>query len=91
MRQEIARAVHQLDRRLAIFHADVDVESEDQVGARHHLEVFHDHAVAVVRVDLLVSPLREGVCAAGREAQSVLPRQGDDLLADHADFVPALP
>ncbi len=86
--QEIARPVHQLDRGLAVLHADMHVESENEIGARHHLQVFHNHAVAVVRIDLLVPPLRERVGAARRQAQSVLPRKGDDLLADHADFVP---
>ena len=76
MRQEVARAVHQLDGGLAIFHADVDVQSENQVGARHHLQVFHDDAVAVVGIDLLLAPLREGMRAAGRQAQSVLRAPG---------------
>ena len=79
VRQEVARAVHQLDRGLAILHADVDVQSEDQVGARHHLQVLHDGLVAVVGVDLLLAPVREGMGAAGRQAQAVLPRQRDDL------------
>src|ERR1035437_9627185 len=86
MRQEVARAVHQLNGGFAIFHADVHVQSENQVGARHHLEVFHDYAVAVIRVDLLIPPQCEGMGAAGRKPQPVLPRQGDHLLADHADL-----
>ena len=87
VRQEVAGAVHQLDRGLTVFHADVHVKAENQVRARHHLQVFHDGAVAVVGIDLLFAPLREGVGAAGRQAKAVLPLKRDDLLSDAADFV----
>ena len=63
VRQEIARAVHDLDGRFAIFHADVHVQAEDQIGARHHLHVLDDDAVAVVGVDFLIAPqARTGAC-----------------------------
>ncbi len=63
------------------------VQSENQIGARHHLEIFDDGMVAVVGIDLLIAPLSEGMRAARRETQPVLPRQRDDLLPDTADFV----
>ena len=67
VRQEVARAVHDLDGRLAVLDADVHVQSENQVGARDHLQVFHDDAVALVGIDLLLVPLRERMRAAGGE------------------------
>ena len=36
-------------RGFAIFHADMHVQPEDQVGARHHLHVFDDLLVALRR------------------------------------------
>ena len=39
-----------MDRDLAVLDADVDVEAEDQVRARHLLEVLDDLLVALVRV-----------------------------------------
>jgi len=34
VRQEVAGGVHDVDRRLALPDADVDVQAEDQVGPR---------------------------------------------------------
>ena len=42
MRQEIARIVHDLDGDLAVLDADVDVQAEDQVGARDQLHLLDD-------------------------------------------------
>ena len=46
VRQEVARLVHDVDRRLAVVDADVDVQAEDQVRPRHLLQVFDDLLVA---------------------------------------------
>ncbi len=61
--------------------------SEDEVGARHHLHVFDDGRVALVRIDLLVAPLRERMRAARGEPQIVVARQRDDLAADGANLL----
>ena len=43
--------------------ADVDVEAEDQVGAREQLHLLDDLVVARIGEDLLVGPVGEGVRA----------------------------
>ena len=48
VRQKIARMIHQLDGGLAIFHADVNVQAENQVGARHQLHILNDVLVTLV-------------------------------------------
>ena len=60
MGEEVPRTVHDLDGGLAIFHADVHVQAEDQVGARHHLQVLDDGRVPLVGIDLLVAPWAKG-------------------------------
>jgi len=54
------------------FDADVDVQAEDEIGARDHLHVFDDGVVALIRVDPLFAPVGEGVRGGSREAQTVL-------------------
>ncbi len=48
VRQEVPHRVHDVDRGVAILDADVDVQAEDQVRARHQLHVFHHLLVALV-------------------------------------------
>ena len=48
VRQKIAGVIHQLDRGLAVFNANVHVQPEDQVGPRHQLQVFDNVLVALV-------------------------------------------
>src|SRR5258707_3034185 len=50
-----------LFRSLPILDADVHVQTEYEVGARHHAQVFHDGAIPVVGIDLLFSPMREWI------------------------------
>ena len=64
--------VHHVDRSLAVLDADVDVQAEDQVGARDHLHVLDDLLVALVGMDLLRAPVGERMRAAGGEPQAVL-------------------
>ncbi len=72
MRQEVPQLVHQVDARLPVLDADVHVEPEDEVGARHHLHVFDDLQVPLVRIDVLHAPVGERVRGARHEPQAVL-------------------
>ena len=42
MGQKIAGLIHDMNRHFAIGNADVDMEPEDEIGARDLLQVFHD-------------------------------------------------
>ena len=53
------------------FDADVDVESEDEVGAGDELEVFDDLGVAGVGVNLLDAPVGEGMGGSGDKDEIV--------------------
>ena len=86
VRQKIARVVHQLDRGLAVFHADVHVQAEDQVGPRHQLQVFDDVLVAVVSVDLLHPPVGKRMGRGRSQPQAVLLGQRDHVAAQLLDF-----
>ncbi len=55
----------------AVFHADMDVQAEDEVRPSHHFEVFDDGVIAFVGKNLLVSPVGERVSAGGGQAQTV--------------------
>ena len=67
--------IHDVDRGLAVLDADVDVQAEDEVGARHQLHVFDDVLVALVGVDFLDAPIAERMGGPGREPQPVFPGQ----------------
>ena len=75
VRQEVARLVHDVDRQLAVLDADVDVEAEDQVGARDLLQVLDDVVVAPFVGDQLVLPVGERVGARGGDAHAVCARE----------------
>ena len=72
MGQEVAHLVHQVDGDLPVFDADVHVEAEDQVGARHQLHVFDDLEVALIRINVLRAPVGKRVRGAGTQQQAVL-------------------
>ena len=72
LRQEVAHLVHQVNRGLAILDADVDVQAEDQVRARHQLHVFDDLQVALVGIDVLGAPVGKRMRGAGTQQQAVL-------------------
>src|ERR1041384_1252370 len=65
VRQEKACTVHELNGGLTGLDSNVDVETEDQVGAGNHLQILHDGAVAFIRIDLLLAPEGEWMGAAG--------------------------
>jgi hypothetical protein len=87
MRKEVARRIHDVYGRFGVFDADMDVQAEDEIGARHHLQVFDDGPVALIRVDLLFAPVGERVGSGGRQAQAILMGQLHHLMADQADFL----
>ena len=60
--------IHHVDRGLAIFDADVHVQAEDQIGAGHQLQVLHDVFVALVGMNFLSAPVREGMRRDRRQA-----------------------
>ena len=72
MRQEVPHLVHQVNAGFAILDADVHVQAEDQVRARHELHVLDDLQVALVGIDVLDAPVREWMRRAGAEQQAVV-------------------
>jgi hypothetical protein len=42
MREKITHLIHDLDRDVALGDADVNMQTEDKIGPRHLLHVFHD-------------------------------------------------
>ena len=86
MRQEVPQLIHQVNQRLAVLDADVDVQAEDQVGARDDLHVLDDLQVALVGVDVLHAPVGERMRGAGDELQAVLLGERDHLPAQVAQI-----
>src|SRR5205085_100050 len=72
MRKKITSRVHDMNRGLAVLDSDVDVQAEYKISARHHLHVFDDFAIALVRIDLLFTPIGKGVSAGSTQAQAVV-------------------
>ena len=72
VRQKVAHLVHQVNGRFAVLDADVHVQAEDQVRARHQLHVLDDLQVALVGINVLHAPVGERVRRAGAEQQAVL-------------------
>ena len=70
VRQEVARRVHQVDRRLAVGHRDVDVQPEDQQRARQLLQLLDDAVVADAGREDLILPVREGMGAGGGDGEA---------------------
>src|SRR5579883_3548684 len=81
MRQEIARGVHEMNRRFLIFYANVHVQSEDQIGPRYHLQILDDDLIPLVRINILLAPVRERVRTRSRQAKAILARQLHDMRA----------
>jgi len=70
-----------VDRGLTVFHADVHVQSEDQVGACDQLQIFDDGLVTLVGINLLGTPVGEGVGRACAQPQSMLLGQRNHVVA----------
>ena len=85
VRQEIARGVLELDGGLAVGHADVDVQAEDEVGAGDLLEIVQHALVALAGGDLLVNPVGKRVRAGGGDAEAGLFRQAGQVAAEAGD------
>jgi hypothetical protein len=80
--KEVAKRVHDADGGFAVFDADVDVEAEDEVGAGYELKVFDDLGVAGIGIDLLNTPVCEGVSGARDEEEVVLFGERDHVAAE---------
>ncbi len=57
MRHKVTRGIHQMNGNLAIFHANVNVQAKDQIGAGDHFQILDDVVIPFVRVDFLVAPV----------------------------------
>src|SRR4029453_11603860 len=68
--QKIARLIHHVDGNIAIWNADVNVQSENQVRSGEQLHVLHNLLVTLAFGDELVVPMREGMRADGGDLQS---------------------
>src|SRR3954468_495271 len=86
VRQEVAHRVHQMDSGLAVFHPNVHVQSEDEVGACDQLHVFDDLVIALVGINLLCPPVSKWMRGAGSEQQPILVRQLHHLGAELTDL-----
>ena len=73
MREKIARVIHHVDRGLAILNPDVYVQPENQIGARHQLQVFDNILVALVGMNLLGAPVRKRMRRHCGQPQVILP------------------
>ena len=69
MRHEIARVIHQVDRRLAILHAHMYVQTKNQIRSRHQLQIFDNILVALVRINFLRSPIGKWMRSRRRQSQ----------------------
>ena len=81
MGEEVAERVHDADRGFLVFDSHMAMEAEDEVGAGCKLKILNDFVVALVGVDLLHAPVREGVGGAGDEAEAVFFRETDHVAA----------
>ena len=86
MRQKVAGCIHQVDARFVVFNADMHMQAEDQVGARDHLEIFHNDCVTLVRIDLLFAPVGKRMRGGRGDAQIVLLRQVTHLRTKGFEF-----
>ena len=86
VRQKIAGVIHQLDRGLAVFHADVHVQAENQVGPRHQLQVFDNVLVTDVLGNLLHPPVGKRMSRRRSQPQAILPGQGNHVAAQLFHF-----
>ena len=81
MRQEVARMIHHVNRGLAIFDPDVNMQAKDQVGARHQLHILNDVLVSLVGMNLLRAPIGKWMRRHRRQLQAIFPRQADNISA----------
>src|SRR5439155_22996133 len=59
VREEIAGLIHHVNRCLAIWNSDMDVQSENQIRASERLHVFQNLGVTLAFGDELIAPMRE--------------------------------
>ncbi len=57
VRQEVASLIHHVDCFFAVRNTDMHVQSENEIGPRDLLHVFHDRGVAFINRDRLVHPV----------------------------------
>jgi len=77
VRHKVAGVIHQLDRGLAVFHADMHVQPKNQICPRYKLQVFNDILVADVLGNFLppASPQRMGGSRRQPQAVSLWPKR----------------
>ena len=85
MRHEIPRLVHNADGGFAVFDADVNVQAEDEIRTRDHLEVLHDVFVALIGIYGLIAPVGERMRGGGGDEEAVFAREPDDGAAQFGD------
>ena len=90
VRQEVARLVHQVDRRRPSGHGDVDVQAEDQQRPRQLLQLLDDAVVADAGRENLILPVRKRMRAGGRDRQPDALGGAGQLAADAEDLVAQL-
>ena len=79
MRQEVARRVEYVNLPVAVGDADVDVQPEDEQGARDHLQLLDEERVVRVVGNLLLAPVGDRVGRGGDDGEPLLARErGDD-------------
>jgi hypothetical protein len=67
VRQKIARLIHHVDGNVAIWNADVNMQSENQVRPGQQLHVLYNLLITLAFSDELVAPMRERMRADGRD------------------------
>jgi hypothetical protein len=67
VRQKITGLIHHVDGRLAIWNANVHMQSENQIRARERLHILENFLVALAFGDELVAPVRERMRAHRRD------------------------
>ena len=87
MWNKIAGVIHHVNRSLAVYDADVHVETEDEIRTRHQLHVLDDIFVAIVGINLLHSPVGEGVGGGSSDTKAVFAAEADDFAAEFLELV----
>ena len=65
MGQKIARLIHHVNRHFAVRDTHVHMQTKNEIRTCKQLHVFDDLLVAFAFGDVLVAPVRKGVCADG--------------------------
>lgn len=63
MREEIARLIHDVNGHFTICNSDMDVQSEDEIGACELLHVLDYLLIALALSNELIAPVRKRMCA----------------------------